>query len=332
MLNEKENFFNNDDIFNSESSLFINQHKIWKANEKNSIKQYYLLFNGIDQYLPFVGKAMALYTLYCLYSKNETGESFHGVDSLKKDLMVSDRTINTWNRHLEDLGLIKRIDGYSKSTHTFILPTRDYIDKKIPSSWNDNDILEFVNKLLSNYQVLGFTECQFYHAFEWTNANKNAKKNVPHNVLIIAFSKHLKDVFDFKDNDAKKKFFERNLKTRHAFVYIEIPKNSKFNITIKDKVGDFDHDNKKELKIFDTPLENIFSNLNVTDMDIKGIHGVAFNPVVNLKKFNSDEYGKEDIDYLSSFNDYFFDHEDDLATTSIMKEGDKTSSIRKEEI
>lgn len=332
MLNEKENYFNNSDVFSNKSSLFINQHKIWKNSEKKSIKQYYLLFNGIDQYLPFVGKAMVLYTLYCLYSKNETGESFHGVDSLKKDLMVSDRTINNWNRLLEDLGLIKRIDGYSKSTHTFILPTRDYIDQQRPLSWNDNDIFEFVDKLIRNYQVLDFTECNIYHAFEWKNTNKNSENSVPYNTLIIAFSKHLKDVFKLEKNDKKKEFFEKNLKTRQAFVYMEIPKNSKFNISIRDKVDDFDHDNKRELRKFDTPFENIFSDLKVPNMEIKGVHGVVFNPVVNLEKFNSDDYGKEDIDYLSSFNDYFFKNKDNLETTSIMKEGDKTSKIRKEEI
>lgn len=325
MLNEKKVFFNNDNNSNRESSLFVDQHKIWKEGEKKAIRKYYLLFNGIDKYLPFIGKAMPLYTLYCLYSKNETGESFHGIEGLKNDLMVSDRTINNWNKQLEKLGLIKRIGGQGKSTHTFILPTRDYIDSKFYFKWEDDNILADIKDILIKYRQIDFTECNIYHSFEWRKNAENSSYTVPHNALIIALTKNLNGHFTFENDQDKKDYFEKNIKTRNAFVYIEIPQKSKFNISISDAANDFDNNKVDDLKIFETPFKQVFDALHVDGMNIEGVHGVAFNTSVDLKKFKKDKYGLDDIDYLSSLNAYVPQNKDEITETSIIEGGDGQS-------
>lgn len=325
MLNEKKVFFNNDNNSNRESSLFVEQHKIWKEGEKTAIRKYYLLFNGIDKYLPFIGKAMPLYTLYCLYSKNETGESFHGIEGLKNDLMVSDRTINNWNEKLEDLGLIKRIRGQGKSTHTFILPTRDYIDSKFYFKWEDDNILADIKDILIKYRKIEFTECNIYHSFEWRKNAENSSYTVPHNALIIALTKNLNVPSTLENDQDKKDYFEKNIKTRNAFVYIEIPQKSKFNISISDAANDFDNNKVDDLKIFETPFKQVFASLHVDGMNIEGVHGVAFNTSVDLKKFKKDKYGLDDIDYLSSLNAYVPQNKDEITETSIIEGSDSQS-------
>ncbi len=73
--------------------------------------------------------AIKLYLYYAVVAKNNTGESWHSIDTISKKLDATARSIGNWNRQLEDLGLIFRTSNRKKSKSTFVLPLTSFAVK-----------------------------------------------------------------------------------------------------------------------------------------------------------------------------------------------------------
>lgn len=73
--------------------------------------------------------AVKLYLYYAVAAKNDTGASWHGVDTISQKLDTSGRSIGNWNRQLEDLGLIFRTSNGKKSKTTFVIPLTSFAVK-----------------------------------------------------------------------------------------------------------------------------------------------------------------------------------------------------------
>ena len=69
---------------------------------------------------------------YAFAAKNEDGGSWHSIETICKNLDVSDRSIVNWNNQLEELGLIYRAKGTRKSRSTYILPLTSYAIELTP--------------------------------------------------------------------------------------------------------------------------------------------------------------------------------------------------------
>ena len=81
-------------------------------------------------FLPYLKDgAIKLYLYYAAAAKNDTGESWHSIDTISQKLDVVGRSIGNWNRQLEDLGLILRISNGKKSKTTFVLPLTSFAVK-----------------------------------------------------------------------------------------------------------------------------------------------------------------------------------------------------------
>lgn len=81
-------------------------------------------------FLPYLNDgAVRLYLYYAIFAKNETGESWHSMDTISKKLKTTERSINNWNHQLEDLGLIFRTNSGKRSKTTFVLPLTGFAVK-----------------------------------------------------------------------------------------------------------------------------------------------------------------------------------------------------------
>lgn len=82
------------------------------------------------RFLPYLNDgAVKLYLYYAVVAKNDTGESWHSIDTISQKLDATARSIGNWNRQLEDLGLIFRTSNGKKSKTTFVLPLTGFTVK-----------------------------------------------------------------------------------------------------------------------------------------------------------------------------------------------------------
>lgn len=111
------------------SSTSLNMlYNTWLNYTKNEKTGYFLVSNGIKDYLPLIkSPAINLYIYYCYHANNKKGDSFVSIDTMAKDLNVSPKTINNWNAILSDLGLICRLNRSYTSSKTQLLPTSNFI-------------------------------------------------------------------------------------------------------------------------------------------------------------------------------------------------------------
>lgn len=117
---------------------------LFKNTEKELLSAFYTSSTGksnkefrfakVDSnfvsFLPYLNDgAVKLYLYYAVAAKNETGESWHSIDTISQKLGATERSIGNWNRQLEDLGLIFRDSNGKKSKTTFVLPLTGFAVK-----------------------------------------------------------------------------------------------------------------------------------------------------------------------------------------------------------
>jgi hypothetical protein len=105
--------------------LCKNKYNNWK-NYTIGNEGYFIIFNTYleDGYLcRLSGGATKLFIYLGIVSKNDTGESFHSVESMAKYFDVSERTITTWIKELEKEKLIIRMQlELNGVSHTYLQP------------------------------------------------------------------------------------------------------------------------------------------------------------------------------------------------------------------
>lgn len=117
---------------------------LFKNTEKELLSEFYskstdksnkeFRFAKVDSnfvnFLPHLNDgAVKLYLYYAVAAKNDTGESWHSIDTISQKLDATGRSIGNWNRQLEDMGLIYRTSNGRKSKATFILPLTGFAVK-----------------------------------------------------------------------------------------------------------------------------------------------------------------------------------------------------------
>jgi len=81
-------------------------------------------------FLPYLKDgAVKLYLYYAAAANNDTGESWHSIDTISKKLSATERSIGNWNNQLENMGLIYRTSIGKRSKATFVLPLTGFAVK-----------------------------------------------------------------------------------------------------------------------------------------------------------------------------------------------------------
>lgn len=111
-----------------EVELLTSGYKNWRSNKKDNKDAFFMVFKDIEDYLPDIpNAALKLYIYYGFAAKNETGESWHSIATIATALGVTNKTVETHNAKLEELGMIKRIQTKKRSKSTYLLPLSDFV-------------------------------------------------------------------------------------------------------------------------------------------------------------------------------------------------------------
>lgn len=123
-LKKKETHFKNAE--NDLLSLFF----LSATGRSNKAFRFAKIDSNLSAFLPHLKDgALKLYLYYALVANNETGESWHSIDTISKKLGATERSISNWNNQLEDLDLIYRTSTGKKSKATFVLPLTGFAVK-----------------------------------------------------------------------------------------------------------------------------------------------------------------------------------------------------------
>lgn len=101
-----------------------NKHSKWRDDNFLNKEGFFPVFKNFEYYLSKIsGGAVSLFIYIGLNSNNKTGECYHDINTISIYFNKSTRTISSWFRELEDIGLIKRFQlKMNGVSHTFIQP------------------------------------------------------------------------------------------------------------------------------------------------------------------------------------------------------------------
>jgi len=155
----------------NEASKYKENYFYYKNSQKDHKNPYVILDKELYKYFPFLSNgSVKLYMLYVFQAKNETGESWHSVQSQADLLNVSKRSIDNWNNELIKLDLIARISNNKSSTSTFVLPVSDF------SIRNNNGSMIIVDNKQDN-KIDGELKYIFF-LYQWYSIGSEEKKEM----------------------------------------------------------------------------------------------------------------------------------------------------------
>nr|WP_317333965.1 hypothetical protein [uncultured Romboutsia sp.] len=256
---------------NDKHSLMCEQYDTWRKNQDKSQlgSKFFILFKDFEDHLRDIPPGpLKLYLYYGFNSKNETGISWHSIDTIKDYFNVSEKTINNWNSELIKRGLIERESkGNSRNKTTYLLPfSMNYIKEKDTSRMN-NDIFKAVYGFL--YKA--------YHLFQWRKNTQSEEYNVPYNTYVLVYERIVEN--------AKNQYTAFEVNIDDIYINVEISES-----VVKGDILRFN------------------SNINLKDIGVDldlPIQGIAVNTQYDLKKKkNIYELVKELIDVNTDLSQY----------------------------
>lgn len=256
---------------NDKHSLMCEQYDTWRKNQdKNQLgSKFFILFKEFEDHLREIPPGpLKLYLYYGFNSKNETGISWHSIDTIKDYFNVSEKTINNWNSELIKRGLIERESkGNSRNKTTYLLPfSMNYIKEKDTSRLNKAVFREVYGDL---YKA--------YHLFQWRKNTQSEEYNVPYNTYVLVYERIIED--------AKNQYTAFEVNIDDTYKNVEINES-----VVKGTILRFD------------------SNIELKDIGVDSglpIQGIAVNTQHDLKrKKNIYELVKELIDVETDLSQY----------------------------
>lgn len=101
-------------------------HSKWRDEKFLNKEGFFPLFHDFKEYLPKISSgSISLFVYIGLHSNNQTGECYHDINRIADYFNKSPRTISSWFKELEEVGLIERLQlKLNGVSHTFIRPYR----------------------------------------------------------------------------------------------------------------------------------------------------------------------------------------------------------------
>lgn len=261
---------------NSLDFLYKNKYEMWKKNQEVSEAKFFMLYKDFDIHLKDISSgALKLYIYYGFHAKNLTGELWHGVDRIKDYFDVTERTINLWNKELEERGLIARVATKHKSKTTYLLPFSPNLVLE-----NNDSIDSFIKSIIEKTSSSSFKEVYgnisaAFHMFQWRKSqenriNKTKEKNKhfdqPYHELIIIFTKEFEKEYCTENNT----YFKA---CHHTAFRYRLNNNEIKTVVAKEEL-----DYETDMCIFKSDIK-----IDPIEVDIKGI---AINSKYNLKELS----------------------------------------------
>ena len=115
------------DKFKNTHNEALNLFYKCSTDSKNNQFRFSMIDKNLLTFFPYITPgALKLYLYYSFFANNDTGESWHSIDTIGHKLGVTEKSITNWNRELEDLGLIYRVNNGKKSKTTFLMPLTSF--------------------------------------------------------------------------------------------------------------------------------------------------------------------------------------------------------------
>lgn len=197
------------------------QYKQWRNNVNQIGTNFFMLYKDFEKHLKEISSgALKLYLYYGFHAKNETGISWHSIETISEYFYVSEKTINNWNKELIERGLIYRKSKDNKRNKTtYLLPLSMTL-------FEDIDIDTITSKEFSCVFGQPF---RIYHLFQWRKNDdvgdvKN-KYDKPYHVAVIILRKlFANDRAQFTAIELKlsKKMYELDTEINEDNVYQDI--------------------------------------------------------------------------------------------------------------
>lgn len=105
------------------------EHSQWRDEQFANKSGFFPVFYDLKNYLNHLSSgSISLFIYLGLHSNNQTGECYHDLKRIAKYFNKSTRTVSTWFKELEDIGLIEKFQlEPNKVAHTFIRPYSKHI-------------------------------------------------------------------------------------------------------------------------------------------------------------------------------------------------------------
>jgi hypothetical protein len=107
------------------------EHSQWRDKNFANKVGFFPIFSGFEYFLPKIsGGAASLFIYIGLHSNNQTGECYHDLNRISQFFNKTPRTIASWFKELEEIGLIERFQlQVNGVAHTFIRPYTNRLDR-----------------------------------------------------------------------------------------------------------------------------------------------------------------------------------------------------------
>lgn len=119
---------------------------------------------------------LKLYLYFSHVARNNSGHSWHSIQTIADYFDVGTRTIDNWIKGLGDNGLIFRAPKGSKSYHTYLIPFSDtLITHPAPKkrAEDDQSLLDDLIAKIQEHEYLYGEIIQVHHLFQWTSSKEN---------------------------------------------------------------------------------------------------------------------------------------------------------------
>lgn len=160
---------------------YENNYKYWREHRKSLKQPFFMVPSEILHYLSSINsKAVNLYLYYCYRAGNDTGKSWASVERSADDLGISTKSVNNWNKELEALGLILRLNEGKSSKTTYLLPISDYC--YLEEELTPETFIDFSNKKIDGELKA------VLHLFQWRK-EELTDFTKPYNVTCLIFQR-----------------------------------------------------------------------------------------------------------------------------------------------
>lgn len=225
------------------------QYENWQSNKKLYKEPFFILYKDFDVHLKEISSgALKLFLYYGFHAKNKTGESWPSIETISKYFDVSTRTVNLWNKELEDRGIVSRAKTKAKSKTTYILPfSINFFYKK------EEEISKFIKDEIfnENYIEVYGEVSKVFHMFQLRKSSDDSYTTPYHELFILL-----------------KKTFSLGKYTHYTAIHFKI---DNYDNLVIDKENFRD-----DILVFDSPYK--IEGLEVA------VEGIAINTSYNIKK------------------------------------------------
>lgn len=180
---------------NKPEDILKNYYKSWRIVNREANAPFLALYNSFkDKYLASLEAGpLRLYLYFAFHANNESGHSWHSVQTIAKFFDAQTRTIDNWIKVLVDQELIYRERTDKVSNTTFLIPYSDTILPIQPSGQHENEDQQLVDDVIEQVKHREFVYGKIVavtHLFQWKKEKKRISTKSRQMLLINTVRKN----------------------------------------------------------------------------------------------------------------------------------------------